>query len=137
MLKKAFNLWLKIAIFMLFVIIADFMIFEVLLVYWHLFFYMKEIFITIFAVTIIFSIFAVGYFFEQFGIEVKAKNRFFKYIKIYFSVLWRALIIVTPVIGLIAYVFHGSIGSRIATIFIEILAGFPAIYWYLKKLDKK
>jgi len=131
MLKKAFYLWAEIASFMLFVIVADFMIFEDLLVYWGLFFYMKEIFISIFIVTILISVFALGYFFEKAGI-VRFENKIPGYLKLYFSILWRALVFVVPIVGLIAYVYHGSIGSRIATIFIEVLAGFPAIYWYLK-----
>ena len=130
MLKKAFYLWAEIASFMLFVIVADFMIFEDLLMYWGLFFYMKEIFISIFVVTILISVFAVGYFFEKAGV-VRFENKILGYLKLYFSILWRALVFVIPIVGLIAYVYHGSIGSRIATIFIEILAGFPAIYWYL------
>jgi hypothetical protein len=131
MLKKAFYLWGEIAAFMLFIIVADFMIFEALLVYWGLFFYMKEIFISIFVITILISIFTVGYFFEKSGV-VKFQNRISGYLKLYFSILWRALVFVVPIVGVIAYIYHGSIGSRIATIFIEIFAGFPAIYWYLK-----
>jgi hypothetical protein len=92
---------------------------------------MKEIFIFIFIVTILISVFALGYFFEKAGI-VRFENKIPGYLKLYFSILWRALVFVVPIVGLIAYVYHGSIGSRIATIFIEVLAGFPAIYWYLK-----
>jgi len=135
MFKKAFYLWLDIAIFMFFIIVVDFMLFEDLLIYWGLFFYMKEIFIGLFTVTILFSIFAIGYFFEKHGI-VTFQNRFTGYLKLYFAILWRALVFVVPAVGFIAYIYHGSIGSRIATIFIEILAGLPAIYWYLKKNSK-
>ena len=133
MLKRAFLLWKDIAIMMFFIIVVDFIVFEDLIFYWHMFFYVKEIFISIFIITILFSMFFVGYFFERHGVLIAAKNRFFMYMKIYFAVLWRALIIVTPIIGVIAYIYHGSIGSRIFTIFIEILAGFGAIYWFLKK----
>jgi hypothetical protein len=135
MFKKAFYLWLDIAIFMFFIIFIDFMLFEDLLFYWGLFFYMKKIFVGLFILTILISIFAVGYFFEKHGI-MKFQNRFLGYLKLYFAILWRALVFVIPVVGLIAYIYHGSIGSRIATIFIEILFGFPAIYWYLKKMSK-
>lgn len=135
MFKKAFLLWFDIAAFMFLVIIADFILFEDLIVYWRMFFYVKEIFIGLFVLTLIISVFAVGYFFERHQI-VSFQNRFTGYIKLYFSILWRALAVVMPVIGVIAYIYHGSIGSRIATVFIEILAGFPAIYWYLKKIEK-
>ncbi|WP_456479319.1 hypothetical protein [Nautilia sp.] len=135
MFKKAFYLWMDIAVFMFFVILVDFMLFEDLLMYWRLFFYMKEIFIVIFVLTVLISIFALGYFFEKHGI-ISFKNRITGYLKLYFSILWRALVFVVPIVGIIAFVYHGSIGSRIATIFIEILAGFPAIYWYLKKISK-
>jgi len=131
MFKKAFYLWADIAIFMFFVIIVDFMLFEDLIFYWGIYFYAKGIFITIFVLTILISVFAVGYFFEKHGI-ISYQNRLVGYLKIYFAILWRALVFVIPVVGIIAYVYHGSIGSRIVTIFVEILAGFPAIYWYLK-----
>jgi len=130
MAKKAFWLWADIAIFMFFVIIADFMLFDDLMAYWREYYHMKEIFILIFVVTILISIWAIGYFFQRHGIE--KVDSFWKYLKLYFSILWRALIIVFPIIGITAYLFHGSIGSRIFTVFIEILAGYPAIYWYLK-----
>ncbi|GAB6075117.1 hypothetical protein [Nautilia lithotrophica] len=135
MYKKAFYLWLNIAIFMFFIIVIDFILFEDLIIYWHKFFYVKEIFISLFAGTILISIFAIGYFFEKQGV-ISFQNRFIGYLKLYFSIFWRALMFVVPIIGLIAYIYHGSIGSRIATIFIEILAGFPAIYWYLRKISK-
>ena len=135
MFKKAFYLWLDIAIFMFFIIVVDFMLFEDLIIYWRMFYYVKEIFIFLFILTILISMFAVGYFFEKHEI-VSFQNRFTGYLKLYFAILWRALVFVVPAVGLIAYIFHGSIGSRIATIFIEILAGFPAIYWYLKKNSK-
>jgi len=80
-------------------------------------------------------VFVIGAYFESFGI-VKFKNRLFGYLKLYWSILWRALIIVMPIIALISVVFKGSIGSRIFTIFVEFLAGLPAIYWYLKKVVK-
>ncbi len=135
MFKKAFYLWADIAVFMFFIIVVDFILFEDLIVYWRMLFYVKEIFIGLFVLTLIISVFAVGYFFERYQI-VSFKNRFTGYLKLYFSILWRALAVVVPIIGIIAYIYHGSIGSRIATVFIEILAGFPAIYWYLKKNKK-
>ncbi|WP_457562044.1 hypothetical protein [Caminibacter pacificus] len=133
MMKKAFLLWLDIAIFLFLVIFAGFIVFSDIMTYTNFWFYMKEIFISIFIITIFFSIWAIGYFFNLHGFKVQGIKQ---YLKIYWSILWRALIIVTPIIGLIAVIFKGSIFSRILTIFIEILAGFPAIYWYLKKLEK-
>jgi hypothetical protein len=134
MFKKAFKIWLDISIMMFLIVVADFILFDDFMSYTHLFMYMKEIFITIFVVTIIASFFFLGFFFEKNGITIPAKNKFLSYLKIYWGVLWRALIIVTPIIGIIAVTFHGSIGSRILTIFIEFLAGLPAIWWYLKSL---
>ena len=133
-MKKAFLLWLDIAIIMFFIIFVDFMLFEDLIFYWQLF-YSKEIFIGLFIITILFSSFFVWYFFERHGV-LTFNNRFLSYLKLYFAILWRALVIVIPIIGIIAFIYKGSIGSWIATIFIEILSGFPAIYWYLKRLSK-
>jgi len=130
MLKKAFSLWLDIAIMMFLVIVVDFIVFEDLMVYTPYWMYMKEIFIGIFIFTLLVSIWAVGYFFNIHGFKIKGV---WGYLKIYWSVFWRAMVFVIPVVGLIAYFFHGSIQSRIFTILIEILAGFPAIYWFLKK----
>ena len=128
MLKKSFYVWLDIAIFMFFIIFAEFLIFSDLLFYWGMFFYMKEIFIGFFVLTILVSIYFIGYFFNVHNIQISGMTG---YLKLYFSILWRAMIFVIPTVGLIAYIYHGSIGSRIFTIFVEILAGFPAIYWYM------
>ena len=127
----AFKLWLYIAGMMGLIIFASFLIFMDIMQYTSYMWYMKEIFIAIFIIVIISSFFIVNFYFNLFGINVKSKNKFTKYLKIYFGILWRALIIVTPVIGFIAYKYHGSIGSRIFTIFVEIIAGLPAIWWFL------
>ncbi len=132
--KLAFKLWFYIAGLMSLVIFASFLIFIDIMEYTNYFWYMKEIFITLFVITIIISFFVVNFYFETFQITIKAKNRFtkyLKYLKIYFAILWRALVILIPVIGFIAYKYHGSIESRILSIILEILAGFPAIWWYL------
>ena len=134
MLKKSFLIWADIAFIMMLVIFIDFILFQDMLEYWHLFFYVKDIFISIFIFTIIISVFVTGYFFE-FHRVFYFKNRFLGYLKLYFSILWRALVIVVPIIGAIAYIYHGSLNSRVAVIIIEVLAGFPAIYWYMKKIS--
>ncbi len=130
MLKKSFRLWLDIASFMFLIIFADFILFSDIVSYTSYWIYMKEIFIFLFISTILFSIWVVGYFFNLYGIKVIG---FKNYLKVYWSILWRALLIVIPIVGIIAYIYKGSVFSRFLTIFVEILAGFPAIYWYLKK----
>jgi hypothetical protein len=134
MLKKAFLIWLDISIFMFFVVFVDFLLFQTFVVYAQSMKDINFLFITIFIVTIIFSVFLLGLVFEKHGF--KFENRLKDYLKLYFSILWRALIIAAPFIGIIAFIFKGSIFSRFLTIIIEFLAGFPAIYWYLKSRDK-
>ena len=135
-LKIAFNIWLQIAGIMSLVLFADYILFFDFMMYSNLFWYMKEIFIGLFVVTIIISFFVINYFFEIYKIQIPAYNKLTRYFKIYFGILWRAFVILIPIIGFIALKYHGSIQSRIWTIVIEVLAGFPAIWWYLnsKKL---
>jgi len=135
-LKIAFNIWLQTAGIMSLVLFADYILFFDFMMYSNLFWYMKEIFIGLFIVTIIISFFVINYFFEIYKIQIPARNKLTRYFKIYFGILWRALIILVPIIGFIALKYHGSIQSRIWTVIIEVLAGFPAIWWYLnsKKL---
>jgi len=135
--KFALKIWFYIAAMMSLILFAFFMLFMDIMQYTNYYWYMKQIFIAIFILVIISSFFVVNYYFNFFGIEIKAKNNLTRNIKIYFAVLWRALVFVIPAVGLIAYIYHGSIGSRIFTIFIEILAGFPAIWWFLnsKKIE--
>jgi hypothetical protein len=83
-----------------------------------------------------YQFFVINKYFEVFNIKINEKNKIKKYFKIYFAILWRAVLILIPVIGFIAIKYKGSIESRIWTIIIEILAGFPAIWWYLSKLEK-
>ncbi len=130
-IKLAFKLWCYITGIMLLIIFAEYILFIDIMQYTNFFWYMKEIFIGIFIITIVLSFFVINLYFNLFGIEVKGKNKFIKMLKIYFNILWRALIILIPIIGFIAYKYQGSIGSRILTIFLEILAGFPAIWWFL------
>jgi len=130
-LLLAFKIWFYIAGIMGLVIFAAFLIFMDIMQYTNYFYYMKEIFIGIFVAVIIISFFVVNFYFDLFGIEIKSQNKYTKYLKIYFGILWRALIILIPVIGFIAYEYHGSIESRIITISIEIIAGLPAIWWFL------
>jgi len=134
MLKKAFFLWLDIAIFMFLIIFAGFIVFLDTMEFTHLWMYMKVVFIAMFVITILFSVWAVGYFFKLHGYDIRGIKG---YLKLYLMVLIRALIIVIPIVGIIAYIYKGSIFSRFLTIFVEILAGFPAIYWTLRKLEKK
>ncbi|GAB6045788.1 hypothetical protein JCM11957_13860 [Caminibacter profundus] len=84
-MKKAFKLWFHIAGVMFLVVFVDFLLFNDFLMSGY-YFYMKEIFIAIFVVTIIISVFVIGAYFESFGI-VKFKNRFFGYLKLYWSIL--------------------------------------------------
>ena len=116
------------------VIFVDFIIFIDFMQYSNLYFYMKEIFIVLFILTIIISFFVINLYFYLFGIDIKAKNKF----KIYFGILWRAIVILILIISFITYKYHGSLESRIWTIIIEILVGFPAIWWFLssKKILK-
>ena len=135
--KLAFKLWFHIAGIMSMVIFASFLLFVDIMEYTSYFFwYMKEIFIAIFSGVIIISFFVVNAYFDAFNIKVKAKNKLLRYFEIYWGILWRALIILIPIIGFIAYTYHGSITSRIATIIIEILVGFPTIWWFLAKINK-
>jgi hypothetical protein len=135
MLKKAFLIWLDIAIFMFFIVFVDFLMFQTFVVYATSMREVNFIFISIFIITLIASIFLLGIVFEKHGF--KFENKFFGFLKLYFSILWRALVFAIPVIGIIAFIFKGSIFSRFLTIVVEFLAGFPAIYWYLKTLYKK
>ncbi len=130
-LSIALKLWGYIATFMTLVIFADFILFMDFMQYSNLYFYIKEIFIGLFILTIIISFFIVNLYFHLFGIDIKAKNKFLKMIKIYFGILWRAILILIPIIAFIAYKYQGSIQSRIWTIIIEIFVGFPAIWWFL------
>ena len=135
--KLAFQLWFYIAALMSLVIFASFLLFVDIMEYtYYFFFYMKEIFIGIFTGVIIISFFVVNAYFDTFNIKVKAKTKISRYFKIYWGVLWRALVILIPIVGFIASTYHGSIQSRIATIIIEILVGFPAIWWFLAKINK-
>ncbi len=129
--KLAFKLWFYIAGIMSLVIFAVYLLFINLMQSY--FWYMKEIFIGLFIITIIISFFVINAYFETFNIQIKSKTKLGKYFKIYFGILWRALVILIPIIGIIAYEYHGSIESRIITIFLEILAGLPAIWWFLNK----
>ncbi len=131
--KLAFKLWFHIAGIMSLIIFAFYLIFIDIMEYTNYFWYMKEIFITLFVITIIISFFVVNFYFDSFKIRIEAKTSFKKHLKIYFGILWRALVILAPIIIFIAYKFHGSIESRILTIIFEILAGFPAIWWFLYK----
>ena len=137
--KLAFKVWFYIAAFMSMVIFVDFIIFMDFMQYSNFYFYMKEIFIGLFILTIVISFFTVNLYFDMFGIKTEGKNRFIKMLKIYFGIFWRAFIILIPIIGFIAYKYHGSVESRIWTIIIEILVGFPAIWWFLssKKIKIK
>jgi len=136
MLKTSFILWSKIAIFMFFVINIGFILFLTLIQYWHLYMHVKAIFISIFVITLIISFFVINYFFKNEPIFKKNKITFNPF-KLYFSLFLRAMVFVIPAVGLIAYTCHGSITSRFFTILIEILLGFPAIYWYIYSLNKK
>jgi hypothetical protein len=133
-MKESFKLWGYIALMMFLVIFVDFVLFEDFMMYSPYYVYMKEIFIFLFIFTIAVSVFVIGYFFKLRGHFNPTGIK--DYLKLYWAILWRALVIVIPVVGIIAYVFKGSIESRILTIFVEILAGLPAIYWYLKKIKK-
>jgi len=128
----AFKLWCYIAGMMSLVIFVSFLIFMDIMEYTNYFYYMKEIFVGIFITVIVISFFVVNFYFDLFKIEIKSKNKFIKYLKVYFGILWRALIILIPVIGFMAYKYHGSIESRIAAIIIEVIAGLPAIWWFLQ-----
>ncbi|WP_457559937.1 hypothetical protein [Caminibacter sp.] len=128
-MKKAFRIWLDISIFMFLIVFVDFLLFQTFVVY---FYSMKQInmfFVSIFIFTILISVFLLGVVFKKYGFEVKTLKDYFK---LYFSILWRALVFAIPVIGIIAMIFKGSIFSRFLTIIVEFLAGLPAIYWYLK-----
>jgi len=133
----AFKLWCYIAGMMSLVIFVSFLLFMDIMQYTNYFYYMKEIFIGTFITVIVISFFVVNFYFDLFGIEIKSKNKFIKYLKVYFGILWRALIILIPIIGFIAYKYHGSIESRIITIIIEIIAGLPAIWWFLQNKNIK
>ena len=135
-MNLAFKLWFHIAGVMSIVICMMFLLFLDLMIYFNLFMYVKAIFISIFIITIIISFFVVNKYFEEFKIGINEKSKIKKYFKIYFSIFWRAIVILIPIIGFIAVKYHGSIESRIWTIIIEILAGFPAIWWYLKGIKK-
>ena len=132
MFKKSLKLWLHIAGIMSLVILALSILFFNIMQNYYMYKYIKPIFIGIFIAVIIISFFVINAYFEAFGIKIKTKTKTGRYFKIYFGILWRAILIVTPIIGFIAYKYHGSIPSRIATIIVEILAGLPAIYWFLK-----
>ena len=127
--KLAFKLWFYISATMSLVIFVMYLLFIDLTQSY--FWYMKDIFIGLFIITIIISFFVINTYFETFNIQIKSKTKIGKYFKIYFGILWRALLILIPIIGFIAFKYHGSIESRIATIIIEILVGFPAIWWFL------
>ena len=127
--KLAFKLWFYISVTMSLVIFVMYLLFIDLTQSY--FWYMKDIFIGLFIITIIISFFVINTYFETFNIQIKSKTKIGKYFKIYFGILWRALLILIPIIGFIAFKYHGSIESRIATIIIEILVGFPAIWWFL------
>jgi len=135
--KLAFKLWFYIAGIMSMAIFASFLLFVDIMQYnYYFFYYMKEIFIGIFTGIIIISFFVINAYFNAFGIKIKAKTKIERYFKIYWGILWRAILILIPIIGFIASTYHGSIQSRIATIIIEILVGFPAIWWFLVKINK-
>ena len=133
----AFKLWSYIAGMMSLIIFASVILFMDIMQYTNYYFYMKEIFVVIFISVIVISFFVVNHYFELFNINVKAKNKITKYFKIYFGILWRAILILSPIIGFIAYKYHGSITSRIITIIIEIIAGLPAIWWFLHSKEIK
>ncbi|GAX88266.1 conserved hypothetical protein [Lebetimonas natsushimae] len=135
--KPAFKLWFHIAGIMSIIIFMMFLLFLDLMMYFRMFMYVKFIFISEFIVTIIISFFVVNKYFEVFNIKINEKNKIKKYFKIYFGILWRALLILIPIISFIAITYKGSVESRIWTIIIEIMAGFPAIWWYLKSNKKK
>ncbi len=109
MFKKALHIWFDIAGMMFLIIFVDFVFFQ-LLMEEGLFFYMKQIFIALFTVTVLASVYFVGFFFNKHKIETKG---FWGYLKLYFAVFWRAMVFVVPVVGLIAVIFKGSIASRI------------------------
>ena len=135
--QLAFKLWFYIAGVMSLVIFTSFILFIDIMEYTYYFFWhMKEIFIGIFTGVIIISFFVINAYFDAFNIQIKAKTKIGRYFKIYWGILWRAIIILIPIIGFIASTYHGSIQSRIATIIIEILAGFPAIWWFLTKVNR-
>jgi len=127
----ALKLWSYIAGIMSLVIFASFLLFIDIMQYTNYFIYTKEIFIAIFITVIIISFFIINIYFDLFGIKVVSKTNTIKHLKIYFGILWRALVILFPIISFIAYTYQGSIESRIATIIIEIIAGLPAIWWFL------
>ena len=133
MVKKSFLIWVDISIFMFFVVFVDFLMFETFAPYCHTMRQVNVLFVTIFVFTIFISIFLLGEVFKKYGYQIRSIK---EYLKLYFSILWRALVFVIPVVGLIAFVFKGSVFSRLLTIFIEFLVGFPAIYWYLKTIQK-
>jgi len=135
--KLAFKIWFYITGVMSLVIFADYILFLDFMMYNNYFWYMKEIFVFLFVFTILISFFIVNYFFDLFKITVPSKNKFIRYLKVYFGILIRALVVLIPIIAFIAIKFHGSIESRIWTIIIEILAGFPAIWWFLNKKNLK
>jgi amino acid transporter len=135
--KLVFKIWFHIAGIMSIVIFMMFLVFLDLMMYTRLFIYMKYVFVLEFIITIIVSFFVVNKYFEIFGIDIGEKNKIKKYFKIYFGILWRAVLILIPIVGYIAMKYKGSIESRIWTIIIEILVGFPAIWWYLASNKKE
>jgi hypothetical protein len=136
MFKKSLKLWIHIAGLMSLVILAFSILFFSLMQNYYMYHYIKPLFIGIFITVIVISFFVINAYFEAFGIKIDAKTKIGRYLKIYFGILWRAMIILIPIIGFIAYKYHGSIPSRIATIIVEIIAGLPAIYWFLKSTSK-
>ncbi|MGE4547733.1 MAG: hypothetical protein AB7E28_08175 [Desulfurella sp.] len=139
----AFNLWVSICIKMIIVLFISVSIF----ISGTVIFKVSEntIFTCIFLIFMLISIIVI---YKEFK-KARAKNEnlnkilpLHKYfiqdaLSIYFALTLRAIIILLPLLGILAFFSKGDIIGRIYAVVLEFMVGYPSIYWYLKDRSKR
>jgi hypothetical protein len=138
----AFNLWVTICIKMLIVLFISVSIFIGGIVIFKI--SENTIFICIFLIFMIISIIVIYREFKKARAKNESLNKILplhKYsiqdaLYIYFALTLRAIIILLPLLGILAFFSKGDIIGRVYAVVLEFMVGYPSIYLYLKSRSK-
>jgi hypothetical protein len=138
----AFDLWVAICIKMLIVLFISIGVF----IGATMFFRVSEnaIFVSTFIIFEIISIIVIYIEFKKARVKNENLNKILplhKYViqdalSIYLSLTIRAIIILLPFLGILAFISKGDIIGRAYAVILEFMVGYPSIYWYLKNRSK-
>ncbi|OSS41121.1 hypothetical protein DESAMIL20_2059 [Desulfurella amilsii] len=139
----AFNLWAAICFEMLIVLVISIILFISGTIIFSA--NKNTLFVGIFLIFMIISIFVIYMKFKKASAKNENLNKILpshKYliqdaVLIYFSLTIRAIIILLPLLGILAFFSKGDIIGRIYAVVLEFMVGYPSIYWYLKSRSKR